>query len=328
MRRREFITLLGGAAATWPVAGHAQQPKTYTVGVLWHAGSAEEEGAYFTALVGAFSKLGQVNGRNIKLEHRFPNEAPERFRKFAEELVSSKVDILVTVGAATAPYAKNATTIIPIVFVLVSDPVGSHLVNSLAAPGGNVTGLSSFSTELTQKRLQLLKDTIPGLSRVGLLVNPNERSAQSYVDEAAKAAAQQLDFTIEEFDVRSVEELDSAFDSMVKRGVQAVILAPGGLLYQGRATVAKLGLTNRLAICAWSKETFEPGALMAYGPDYLAMVGRAPVYVEKILKGAKPAELPVEQPTKFQLSISLRTAKAIGREFPPTLIARADQVVE
>ena len=179
MKRREFIALLGSAAAAWPVAARAQQVgKSPTIGILWHAGSAEQEEPGFGAMIEGFAGLGYVEGRNIKLEHRFPNEIPERFRSMAAGLVASKVDVLVGVGVAASAVVKNATSTIPVVFTLAADPVAGKLVQSLARPGGNVTGLTIVSVELSGKRLQLLKDLIPGLSRVALLVNPNEPPAR------------------------------------------------------------------------------------------------------------------------------------------------------
>jgi len=245
--------------------------------------------------------LGYLDGQNIKLEHRFPNEMPERFRTMAAELVALKVDVLVTVGTASAPYAKNATTTIPVVFTLVTDPVATRLVESLARPGGNVTGFSTYGAQLTGKRIQLIKEIVPGLSRVALLVNPNEQPSRLHVEEG-RAAAGELGLDLRIFEVRSLDELEPAFEAMAKDGIQATILGSGSLLFQGKETIAKLALTARLPTCAWSKETLQAGALAAYGPDYPAVVRRAPVYVDKILKGAKPSDLPVEQPTKFQHS--------------------------
>ena len=191
MKRRQFITVIGAAAVAWPFAARAQQSsnKIPVIGVLWHAGSAEEEGPNFNALVEGFNALGYVDQNNIRLEHRFPNEVPDRFRSMAAELVASKVDVLVGVGTATAPYAKNATTTIPVVLTVAPDPVAAKLVDSFARPGGNVTALTYFAGELAGKRLQLLKDSIPGLSRVGLLVNPNALITRPYIEDSQVAAA-------------------------------------------------------------------------------------------------------------------------------------------
>jgi ABC-type uncharacterized transport system substrate-binding protein len=329
MRRREFITLLGGAMNPWPLAARAQQAgKIPTVGVLWHAGSAEEEGPYFKALIDGFGALGYIEGRNITFEHRFPNEIPERFKSMAAELVSLKVDVLVGVGDRAAVYLKNASSTIPLVFVLAPDPVGSKLVDSFARPDGNATGLSSYSSDIIGRRLQLLKEMIPGLSRVAQLVNPNSQISRLHV-EATLAAATKLALTIQTFEVRSLNELEPGFDAMTSAQMQAVMVnASEGIPFQGRAIIAKPAVARHLALCAFSRETFEPGAFMSYGIDQRADVGRAAGYVDKILKGAKPVDLPVEGPTKFEFLINLKTAKAIGISVPPVVLTIADQVIE
>jgi ABC-type uncharacterized transport system substrate-binding protein len=327
MSRRQFLTL-AGAIASWPFLALAQrQPgKIPRVGYLWHAGSAAEEGPYFKALYEGFGRLGYTDGRNIALEHRFPNEVPERFRSMAAELVSLKVDVLMG-GSVASPYLKEATTKIPIVFMFVPDPVGLKLVDSLAHPGGNATGLSNFGRDLAGKRLQYLKDTIPKLSRVALLVNPNERSARIYI-EVFQATAGEIGLVVQVFEARSLEEFEPAFDAMTRAGVQAVIPAQGGLMFQGRAIVPKLAIAHRLPLIASSRETFEPGALMSYGPNGQESCRRSAVYVDKILKGAKPSELPVEQPTNLELFVNLKTAKILGITIPPKVLAAAIDVIE
>src|SRR5215510_10233747 len=234
MRRREFIALVGSAAVVWPLAARAQKTaRLPRIGVLWHAGSAEEEGRYFTGFIEGLRDLGYTDGSNIILEHRFPNEMPDRFRKMAAELVSMNVDVLVSVGSQTAFYAKDATTTIPIVFIFVPDPVGSKFVNSFARPGGNTTGLTHFAADLIGKRLQFLKETIPGLSRVALLVNPDTQVARLYTD-VTDAVAAKTGLTNHTFSARSREELESSFDTMVKAGMQAVTINSKGLAYQQR----------------------------------------------------------------------------------------------
>jgi putative tryptophan/tyrosine transport system substrate-binding protein len=328
MKRRAFITLLGAAAAGVPFVARAQQArKTPVVGILWHAGTAQEEGPNFTAMIDGFKALGYVDGQNVRFEHRFPNETPERFRSMAAELVSMKVDVLLSVGVTAAPYARSATSTIPVVFTLVADPVASKLVDSLARPGGNATGLTLFAAELGAKRLELLKEAIPGLSRVGLLINPNTSFSRPYIEES-KAAAAKLGLALQTFEARTLDELQPAFDMAAKAGVQAISVTPEGVFYQGRADIAKLALSHGLATCVWSKETFEPGAFMAYGPDVLGILRHTAVFVDKILKGTRPADIPVEEPTRFQFLISLKTAKAIGITVPPTLLLRADEVIE
>lgn len=326
MQRRQFITILGSAAA-WPLAVRAQQAgKVPTVAYLWHAGNADEEEPYFGAIREGFAKLGYIDGRNIKLIHRFPNEVPERFQSMAAELVSMNVDVLMG-GGISAPYLKQATTKIPIVFMFVADPVGIGLVQSLARPGGNVTGLSNFGRDIAGKRLQLLKELVPGLSRVAFLINTNLPVTRMYV-EVMGSAAGQLGLELRMFEARSLGEMEPAFDAMAKEDMQAVTVGQGGTAFQARAIIPKLALARRLPLCAYSKETFEHGALVSYGPDQIETCRRSAVYVDKILKGTKPSDIPVEQPTKFELLINLKTAKMLGLTVPSALLTSANEVIE
>jgi len=327
MKRREFITLIGSAMAAVPSIARAQQiRKIPRVGYLWHAGNAQEEHPYFGALLEGFARLGYVDGQNIRLEHRFPNEVPERFKSMAEELVSLNLDVLMG-GSIASPHLKNATTKIPIVFMFIPDPVGMKMVDSLARPGGNVTGLSNFGRDIAGKRLQLLKDMVPGLSRVAMLMNSNQPTARMYVD-VTRSAADELGLFFQPFDARSQDQLEPAFNAMVKAGMQAVMLAQGGTAFQWRAIYPKLALERRLALCAFSRETFEHGALLAYGPDQVEMCRRSAVFADKIIKGTKPSDIPVEQPTRFEFLINLKTAKALGLTVPPMLHAFATDVID
>jgi putative ABC transport system substrate-binding protein len=327
MRRREFIALFGGALAALPIVVRAQQAsKIPTVGYLWHAGNADEEEPYFSAIREGFAKLGYIDGRNIKLIHRFPNEVPERFRSMAAELVSTNVDALMGGGVSTS-YLKRATSTIPIVFMFVADPVGMNLVESLARPGGNATGLSNFGRDIAGKRLQLLKDLVPKLSSVAFLINSNLPATRMYVEVMGSAAAQ-LGLEIRTFEARSLDEMEPAFDAMAKADMQAVTIAQGGTAFQARATIPKLALDRRLPMCAYSRETFEHGALVSYGPDQIEMCHRSAAYVDKILKGTKPSDIPVEQPTQFELLINLKTAKILGLDVPLYLQQTANEVVE
>jgi putative ABC transport system substrate-binding protein len=330
VRRRDFITLVGRAAAGWPLAARAQQQsgKIPVIGVLWHAGSAEEEGPNFKALIEGFKALGYIDGQNIRFEHRFPNEVPEKFTSMAAELVAAKVNVLVSVGVSTAPYAKRATTTIPVVMTIAPDPVAAKLVDSLARPGGNVTGLTVYAEDLAQKRLQLLKDAIPSLSRAALLLNPNTSYLLGSYVSTSQSAADKLGLSLETFEARSVDALEPAFNKMSLARMQAVSVNTDSLFFQGRFEIAKLALARQLATIVWSRETLEPGALMSYGPDVLALVRGAAVYVDKILKGAKPADLPFEQPARFQLLLNLRTAKALGLTLPASLLDNADELIE
>jgi putative ABC transport system substrate-binding protein len=328
MDRRDFITVLGGAAAAWPFAAHGQQAKRIPrIGVLWHAGSAEEEGAYFKSLAQGLTDLGYIDGRNLILEHRFPNEMPERFRSMARELVSLNVDVLIGVGSGTAQYLRDATATIPVIFVFAPDPVGVKLVASLGRPGGNVTGLTNFAADLIGKRLQFLKETVSGLSRIALLVNPNSQVARLYAD-VTQAAAAKLQLTSHIFEARSRDELEPAFDAMVKAEIQAVTISSEGLAYQQMEFIAKLAITRRLPLSVWSRETLEAGALMSYGADQIAMCRRAAVFADKMLKGAKPSDVPVEEPTKVEFLVNLKTAKALGISIPQTLLVYANDVIE
>lgn len=326
MQRRQFIKLLGGATA-WPFAAHAQQPnKIPKVGYLWHTASAANDEPYFTAVVEGFKKLGYVDRRTIILEHRFPNESPERFRDMAAELVSMNCDVLMG-GAVSSSYLKDATSKIPIVFTNVPDPIGLKLVDSLAHPGGNVTGLSNFGTDLIGKRLQFLKEIVPMLSRVALLVNPDQQTTRIYIQETPPVAAE-LGLTIQVFEARSLKELDLAFEAMTAAGIQGVITSSGGSMFQWRSIIAKLAIVHHLPFCAFSRETFQDGALLSYGADQIAMCRRSALYVDKILKGAKASELPVEQPTSVEFLINLKTAKALGLTVPPALLTNANEVIE
>jgi putative tryptophan/tyrosine transport system substrate-binding protein len=328
MRRREFISLLGGAAVARPLAARAQgRQRTPRVAVLWHAANAAEEGPLFTELVAGFRALGYIDGQNIILEHRFPNETPALFTSMAAELVSLNVDLLMSSGNNAATYARKATTSIPVVLMFISDPVGLKLVESLARPGGNATGLSIFSSELIGKRLEFLKEALPGLSRVAQLVNPLAQISRLYTD-LTQAAAAQLGLTVERFEAASRDELASAFDAMANARMQAVTTNADGLSYAQRYLIGQLALQTRLPTAVWGRETLTPGTLLSYGPDLLAICRRAAVYADKILKGAKPGELPVEQPTKFEFLVNLKTANAIGLDVSPVLLARADEVIE
>jgi putative tryptophan/tyrosine transport system substrate-binding protein len=331
VRRRDLIVLVAAATVGWPIAGWAQdKPRIPRIGVLWHAANAEEEGSLFAALVEGFRTLGYVDGQNIILEHRFPNETPERFKSMAAELVSLNVDVLVSSGNNATFYAKNATSTIPLVFMFVGDPVGTKLVESFARPGLNATGISTFSSELIPRRLQLLKDAVPGLSRVAQLVNPLAQVSRLYI-ELTQTAADQLGLTVHRFEARSRDELEGAFLAMSRAGMQAVLTNPDGLAYAQREFIAELALKARLPAAVFGRETLvtaAPGALLSYGIDAPEVCRRAAVYADKILKGGKPGELAVEQPTKFEFLLNLKAAKALGLTLPPTLLARADEVME
>jgi putative ABC transport system substrate-binding protein len=328
MRRREFIGNLVGTAVAWPLAVRAQESKEVPrVGVLWHSGNADEEAPYLRALEQGLKDLGYVDGRTIKLEHRFPNEIPERFEALATELVALKVDVLVTATMLSARAAHHATTTIPIVAVL-GDPIGDKMANSLARPGGNVTGLTDYddATEggLSGKRLSLFKEALPHMTRVALLVMA---TSQGYIDEF-QTAASALGISIHPVKVSFREEFEGAFDRIAEARLEGIMMPPQRLLGTNRALLARLALMHRLPLMVGTRVYMEPGALMSYGPDTPAIFRHAAIYVDKILKGKKPADLPIEQPTKVELIVNLKTAKELGITFPPSIMVQADEWIE
>jgi putative ABC transport system substrate-binding protein len=329
MKRRDAISAIAGLIIATPLGVRAQQrtAKVPKIGVLWHAANAGAEEPYISALRDGFIDLGYVDGQNITFEHRFPSELPDRFKAMAAELVALPVDVLVGVGAAASPFVKQATSVIPIVFVIVPDPVGSKLVESLARPGGNATGMSTLSPELSGKRLELIKETIPELTRVAVLINPDAKISDLYIQEA-QAAANKLGLSVEIFEARSLNQLPKVFEAIARAGVRAMMINQEGLFFVGRAQIAELAIQHRLVTCVWSPETLRAGALMSYGPNLVAICRRTAVFVQKILNGSKPDEIPVEQPTKFEFGINLKTAQALGMQVPPMLVARADEVIE
>jgi putative ABC transport system substrate-binding protein len=328
MKRRQFITLIGGAAAGWPLAVRAQQlsNKIPVVGVLWHAGSTEEEGVYFSVLVKTFNDLGYVEGKNIHLDHRFPNENPDRFRTLAQELVGLRPDVIMTTSTLGTAEVKRATATIPIVFAFSADPVGDGFVESLNHPGGNATGLSLMLTDLSGKRLELLKEAVPNLSRVALLMDPTVRSRENTI-KAHQVAAQALGLSLWPVEIKAADDVEPAFAKMVPDGVNGVASSGGTLLFKLRATVGAAALSHKLPAITHRAEDVPPGLLLSYGQDFPDFFRRAVAYTDKILKGAKPADLPVEQPTKFKLVLNLKTAKALGITFPQSLILSADEMI-
>jgi len=327
MKRRQFITLIGGAA-TWPLAAHAQQSSTKipVVGVLWHAGSAEEEDAYLSVLVKAFNELGYIEGKNIHLDHRFPAEKPERFRALAQELVDEKPDVIISVSSFGMREVKRDTSTIPTVFVLGQDPVRDGFVESLGHPGGNATGLSLMTNDLSGKRLEILKEAVPNLSHVALLVDPTLQSKENTI-KVHQVSAQALGLSLSPVEIDAADEVEPAFLKMVQDGVNGVAFSQGSLLFNLRARIGAMALSYKLPAMTHVAEEVPYGLLFSYGQDFPDFFRRAAVYVDKILKGAKPADLPVEQPTKFKLVLNLKTAKALGLTFPQTLIVSADEVI-
>jgi ABC-type uncharacterized transport system substrate-binding protein len=326
MRRRQFIKLVGGAAAAWPLAARAQQSsnKIPVVGVLWHAGSAEEEEVYLSVLVKAFNDLGYVDGKNIHLDHRFPNEIPERFGILARELVDEKPDAIIAVTLRGAVELKKLTSTIPIVVTLGADPVGLGLVESLARPGGNLTGLSLMSLDLSGKRLSFLKEAVPNLSRVALLTDVTDAFRERTI-KANLAAAEALGISLWPVLISKPDDIEPVFAKIAQDRADGVVRGAGSMLFPQRARVGASALKHRLPVITYAAEEVPHGYLMSYGQDFPDFFRRAAGYVDKILKGAKPADLPVEQPTKFKLVLNLKTAKTLGITFPQTLIVSADE---
>jgi putative ABC transport system substrate-binding protein len=330
MRRRDFITLVGGAAAAWPLAARAQQSpnKIPVVGVLWHAGSAEEEDVYLSVLRKAFNDLGYVEGKNIVLDQRFPAENPERFRILARELVDEKPDVIIAVTNLGTVEVKRATSTIPIVFVLVPDPIGYGFVESLAHPGGNATGLSLMAVDLSGKRLELLKQAVPNLSRVALLTDPKTDPVRERTIKANQAAAQALGITLWSVDLAGPEDVEPAFVKIAQDRADGVVLGTGSAMFNMRERIGASAIEHKLPGVTYIAEEVPYGLLLSYGQDFPDFFRRAAGYVDKILKGAKPADLPVEQPTKFKLVLNLKTAKVLDLTIPQTLILSADEVIE
>jgi putative tryptophan/tyrosine transport system substrate-binding protein len=272
-------------------------------------------------------ELGYVEGQNIAIESRWAEGKHDRLPALAADLVRSKVDVIVALSGATTQAAQQATRTIPIIMSLVADPVGSGLVASLARPGGNVTGLTVMSPDLAGKQFQLLKEVVPKVSRVALLTNP-ENPASARFSREAEAAARALGVQLQTLEARNSQEIDSAFAAMTRERAGALLILPDAIFLFQRRQIAELAVKRRLPSVYGAGEYAEAGALMVYGANFLDLQRRTATYVDKILKGAKPADLPVAQPTKFELIINLRTAKAIGLTIPPSLLQRADQIID
>jgi len=329
MQRREFITLLGGTVATWPLAVRAQQPagRVYRVGYLAIA-SREQQIHLRKAFEEGLRSLGYRVGENVVIEYRFANGQLERLPALAADLVRLGVDVIVSGNPSNTVAAMKVTTTIPIVMTNSSDPVGAGLVASLARPGGNVTGFSSDTgDEINGKRLELLKDTLPNLSRVGILWNPDFARNQSRLT-SMREATQALGLTLVPAEARGPDALEQAFATMVRERAQVLVVLSDGVLFNFRGQIGVMALRDRLPAISAVREYAEAGLLLTYGPDLQDLNRRSAVFVDKIFKGAKPADLPVEQPTKFELVVNLKTAKALGVEVPTSLLQRADEVIE
>jgi putative ABC transport system substrate-binding protein len=321
MKRRQFIAALGASTIVMPFGALAQQPpaKIPRIGVLWHASNAQEENVPLTAMRQGLTEIGYIDGQNVILENRFPAEQPERFQIMAAELVAQKVDVLIGVTLPAALAAKRATQKIP---------VGAGLVDNLARPSGNVTGLSVMTVELIGKQIELLHEVVPKASRIGLLVNvSNSVGASSFID-AARAAAGQRGLTIQPIEVRATDDITQVLSAVGPDQIDGIVLTQDGIFFRSHRRVSEWALRLRLPMITFARNIVEDGALLSYAPSLTGGQRRVAYFVDKILKGAKPSDLPVEQPTKIEMFVNAKTAKAIGITLPPTLLATADEVFE
>ncbi len=326
MKRREFITLLGGAAAVWPMAVRAENPsKLPTIGFLGAATPAVAS-QWVNAFVKRLAELGWIEGRTVAIEYRWADARAERYAEIAAEFVVLKVDVIVTWASAPVLAAKQATTLVPIVFAAQMDPVSAGVVTSLARPGGNVTGMSIQQTDTAGKRLELLREAVPSLRRLAILGNAGAPGAVLEMNEL-NAMARTLGLEVTKREIRQAEEIAPAVEALKGR-VDALYVATDPLVFNNRIPINVLAQDARLPTIYGSREYVDAGALMSYGPNWTDLFRHAAEQVNKILRGAKPADIPVEQPTKFDLVLNLKTAKALGLELSPTLIARADEVIE
>lgn len=324
MRRREFITLLGGAATVWPIAAPAQQAgKMPTIGILgvdftgW--------GPWAAAFVARLHELGWIEGRTVALEYRWDEGRDARDAEIADEFVRLKIDVILANGKSVAAL-KRATTTIPIVFPLAPDPVGGGYVDSLSRPGGNITGLSIEATELASKRLALLREVVPGLRQVAIMFDADYPQAALEAG-AVQAVARTLGLNAMSLEIRRAEDVASAFEALKTRA-DALYVVVSSLINANAARITTLALGARMPTIFVAREYVQLGALMSYGPNFPDLFRRAGEIVDKILRGAKPADIPVEQPTKFELVFNLKTAKVLGLTIPPNLLSIADEVIE
>ena len=328
MRRREFISLICGVAAG-PFAARAQQPlRMRKIGIL---GPLRESDAETGRRLAAFSQrlreLGWAEGHNIKFEKRFSDGNPRRLPALATELVKAGVDVIVTNASEPVEALRGATSTIPIVMASVGDAVGAGYVSSLAHPGGNITGLTLVATDQSAKRLQLIKELSPAIARVAVLSNADAAGHRLQLKEM-KSAAAKLGFTLQSLAVHNVSDVEAALHTAAEANTQAIVTMDDPLIQSQRQQIAEFGLRQRVPVMGEFRPTTDAGAVMSYGPNQIDMWRRAAVFVDKILKGANPADLPVERPTKFELVINLKSAKAIGLPVPATLLVAADEIIE
>jgi putative tryptophan/tyrosine transport system substrate-binding protein len=325
MKRREFIAIAGGAAA-WPFAVRAQQPKSPTIG-YFGATAAVAEKSRTDAFVQRLGGLGWIEGQTVAIEYRWAESQTERFPEIAADLVQLRVDILVATSTSAALACKQATTVIPIVFPLAGDPLATGLVASLARPGGNVTGLSNQGADLAGKRLEVLREVNPGLHSLAVLANSEYPGRISEIADI-QTAARTLGLNVAVFEIRPSGDVSPVFDTMRKDGAEALYVVGDTFMNSNRARISTLAIQTRLPTICVAREYVEAGGLMSYGANIPHLFARAAELVDKILRGTKPGDIPVEQPTKFELVINLKTAKALGLTIPESFLLRADKVIE
>jgi ABC-type uncharacterized transport system substrate-binding protein len=326
MRRRDFITFIGGAATGWPLVARAEQPATVArIGYLG-LGPASALSSRVEALRAGLRDLGWIEGKNLLFEFRWADNV-DQLPSLAADLVRMKVDVIFATSSTLVEAARQATKTIPIVFATHADPIGSGHVASLPRPGGNITGLSELTTEIDAKALEILKEVVPQSTRIGVLWNPTTPSQVPGL-QSVKAAGERLGLALSIVSTATAEDFDAAFASMARENVGGVFVMPAPVTVSFRARLAELALKRRLPTIFGTKENVEAGGLMSYGVDRNDLTRRAALYIDKILKGTKPADLPVEQPTRFELVVNLKTARALGVEISPTLLVRADEVIE
>jgi ABC-type uncharacterized transport system substrate-binding protein len=326
MNRRGFITLLGGVAAAWPLAARAQQPAMPVIGFLG-SDSPDLYADRLRAFRQGLKEAGYIEGQNVAIEYRWADDQNDKLPTLAADLVRRQVAVMIATGVG-AFVAKAATATIPIVFVAGEDPVRLGLVASIARPGGNLTGINLFNTELVAKRLDLLRELVPRAARIAVLVNPADGASTETTVRDATAAAQAIGLQIQVVNANTGREIDSAFETIAREGYHALFVGASPYLSGRRVQVAQLAAFNRLPATYSNREYVEAGGLMSYGTSISDALRQVGIYAGRILKGAKPTDLPVVQASKFELVINANTARMLGLEVPPTLLARADEVIE
>jgi putative ABC transport system substrate-binding protein len=329
MKRRSVLVLLGGAATGWPLVVRAQQPdRVRQLGLLLpYIQSDPQAQARVSAFTAALQERGWTDGRNVRFDFRYTDGQPNRLPALAADLAQRHVDVILTAGTESTAAARNATKTIPIVMAAVGDPIAAGFIASLARPGGNITGASLLATELTAKRLQLLKEVLPALTRLAVLWSAANASVVQKLKQI-QAAAPQFGVQLHPFELRGPDDLDKGFESAVQFGAHAVMTTEDAIQITYRARVVELGKRHRMPVASEFGEFAQAGTLMSFGPSILDQFRYAASYVDKLFRGARPGDLPVEQATRFELIVNLKTAKALGVMIPPSVLGRADEVIQ